>query len=170
MTGQDPDDRPAECRLIEDKRRELGISRREAARRAGMPEATLRQLEQARHQHRPQWTVARAALAVGATPDELETAHRPDAARDLRTLMAKRIDATPGVPGELRALAADQGGDGLVVEMALALGEIQASPYLTKRQKKELTEEFLSGIARDIGERRTNVRAVLRVAQGDNVG
>ncbi|MGH3222252.1 MAG: helix-turn-helix domain-containing protein [Streptosporangiaceae bacterium] len=170
MTSQDPDDLPAECRLLADRRRELLLSRREAARRAGMPEATARQLEQGRHHTRPPWTVARYAEALQVTPEELEAAARPDAARDLRTLMRRRVDAAPGIPRELRAAAAGTGGDGLLVEMALGLSEIDASPHLTNPQKKELTEEFLTGIARDISERRANVRAVLRVAQGGDVG
>lgn len=170
MTSQEPDELPPECRLLAGKRGELGLSRREAARRAGMPEATARQLEHARHQHRPSWTVARYAEALQVTPEELEAAARPDAARDLRTLMRKRVDAAAGVPGELRAAAAGPGGDGLLVEMALGLSEIESSPYLSNRDKKELTDEFLAGIARDIGERRANVRAVLRVAQGGDVG
>jgi hypothetical protein len=173
VTSHEPDELPAECQLIRDKRLDLGLSMREAARRASMPEATWRQSEQARHEHRPSWTLARMAFIVGAAPAELEGVGRKDAARDLRVMMAKRIDDTAGVPAELRAAAAEgarAGADDLLVEMALGIAEIDQSHYLTNKDKAELREEFMSEIRRAVSNGRSHVHTVLRVAQARDVG
>lgn len=126
------DGRPAEARLIHDRRVKAGLSIREAARRAGISEGSWRRTEGPRRLHRTQQTVARMAQVVAVTPAELEKAGRPDAARELAALLP--LPAQPAdVVAELRAriaaleaLAADSrwpdGG-------SLAAGQQVASGY-----------------------------------------
>jgi transcriptional regulator with XRE-family HTH domain len=80
--------RPPEAKLIYERRKELGLSFREAARRAGkgVSEGSWRRTEGERRLTRTARTVARMAQVVGITPAELLSAGRADAARILTGL------------------------------------------------------------------------------------
>lgn len=119
---------PPEAQLIHRLREDMfpAVSMREAARRAGFSVATWSQIEQGHRKVTSSLTipitgtaekVARMALVVGATPEQLREAGRDDAARDLQKL----IDAGPD-PG-------DQ-----MVE------KIRQSRDFTERQKQALIE------------------------------
>jgi hypothetical protein len=147
------------------------VSMRAAARRARMPEASWRQAETGRR-HATREVLARMALVVGTLPHELEDVNRPDAATALRTIMRNQIAAAADVPGPLlESAVADshQGLDGLLAEIVQGLSDIDSSDQLTRRQKAELRDELISGIVRDIAERRDNVRAVLRITGSGDV-
>jgi transcriptional regulator with XRE-family HTH domain len=86
--------------LIEAAREDAGLSRREAARRAGISDSWWRYVA-AGWQNGPLAgtpdTVAAMARAVGVTPDDLENeGERPDAARVLRGMLL--ADAPPQPP------------------------------------------------------------------------
>jgi hypothetical protein len=165
----DPEDLPPDCLLIRRKRQAMvpTMSMRAAAKAAGLPEATWRQAENGTRA-RTRDVLARQALAVDASPWELEQVNRPDAAAELRTLLRIKLDETAGVPGELREAAAVD--PALLAEIVHGLADIDRADALTKRQKGELREELITGIMRDIGERRAHVRAVLRIASNQDVG
>lgn len=167
MSDADAGQLPPECRLIRDKRERMipALSMRAAARRAGMPEATWRQAETGRRRATRE-VLARMALTVEALPADLERAGRPDAAGALRTLMHQQLAAAEEVPRVLResAVADSHAGlDGLLAEIVQGLNDIDSSDQLSRRQKAELRDELISGIVRDIAERRGNVRAMLRI-------
>lgn len=169
MSEHDPGTLPPFSQLIRSKREAMmpPVSQRKAARLAGMSDSTWNALERGDPQRSTRATIASAALVVSVTPQELEDAGRPDAAKALRTLMQQRLD-TAEVPGGLReAAAADAraGLDGLLTEIVQGLADIEHSDRLSARQKAELREELIAGIVRDIGERRDHVRAMLRIAQ-----
>lgn len=92
---------PPEARLIAQKRADLvpRLSRTQAARLTGISEARYRQLEkgvirvrgQDYQEIAPAETLARMALTVGATPQELRGAGRSDAA----SILQKLLDAKP---------------------------------------------------------------------------
>lgn len=87
-----PEPPPAYGALIEAAREAAGLSRREAARRAGISDAWWRYVVQG-WQNGPisgaADTVAKMARVVGVTPDELETeGQRADAARVLREVLS----------------------------------------------------------------------------------
>jgi len=156
-----------ESKLIRDKREAMfpKVSMREAARRAGIPEATWRQAENGAHRPRREH-LARMALAVEASPAELEQAGRPDAARSLEALMLRRAEDAE-VPEELLSAAAgDAGLSGLLAEIVHGLQDIDASRMLTRSQKADLKEELIAELTRNVRERRQNVRAVLRITGG----
>lgn len=108
MTTHEP---PPEARLIERLRKDLvpPLSMREAARRAGISVATWTQNEQGYRKVTQHVVIpitataeklARMALVVGATPEQLREAGREDAA----VMLAKIIEAGPD-PGDQLAEA-----------------------------------------------------------------
>ncbi len=167
MSDADPGQLPPEYQLITHKREAMipAMSMRAAARRARMPEATWRQAETGRRRA-TRAVLAQMALTVEALPADLEHAGRPDAAAALRTLMRQQLAAAENVPRVLResAVADSHAGlDGLLAEIVQGLNDIDSSDQLSKRQKAELRDELVSGIVRDIAERREDMRAVLRI-------
>lgn len=102
-----------EGRLIETARDDAELSIREAARRAGYSEGWWRQvIERFREgaDPLPAKTVARFAAAVDVTPEQMEAeGRRPDAARELRTLLERRASAPPRPPRTFRWTPADAG-------------------------------------------------------------
>lgn len=87
--------------LIEDAREAARLSKREAARRAGISDAWWRYLVRGYQKapgdlSSPADTIARMAHAVGLTPERLESeGQRPDAAEILRGIIRSREQATP---------------------------------------------------------------------------
>jgi transcriptional regulator with XRE-family HTH domain len=94
---------PPESQLIRQHRERLGLSVREAARRAGISEGSWRRTEGPGRKTRTAATVAAMAAAVGATPPELEARGRPDAAVILARILTRATEAADPLD-ELRAL------------------------------------------------------------------
>jgi hypothetical protein len=101
---------PPEARLIARLRREMvpPVSLREAARRAGFSVATWTHNEQGWRKVTPAMIIpitatddklARMALVVGATPEQLREAGRDEAGR----MLQKLIDAGPDPAGQMVA-------------------------------------------------------------------
>jgi transcriptional regulator with XRE-family HTH domain len=104
--------KPPYGELIEKARDDAGLSKREAARRAGISDAWWRYVTDGHQGETPvpgtADTVAAMARAVGLPPDRLETeGRRKDAADALR----KMLREPPGRP--LRAVAADPPATGV---------------------------------------------------------
>ena len=169
MPGRSPDPLPLPPigQLIRDRREAKipRLSKRAAARRAGISEGYWRKAEAG--QHVPAGVLAGIALVVDALPEELEAAGRPDAAGTLRMRMRRAAEAEPGLPGPLLDAAraeSDAGLDDLLAEIVQGLADIDGSDRLTKAQKAELRAELIGGLVRDAADRREQVRAVLRIA------
>ncbi len=106
---------PPEARLITEMREKPPrMSMRQAAREAGISETRWRQLEAGVRDFRgvkyaeppgPAQTIARMALAVGATPAQLTEAGRPDAAAELEAMAESVEHAPPFTGAQRRALA-----------------------------------------------------------------
>ena len=101
-------DQPPEGKLISDATHRLKISIREAARRAGISYGRWRQITTGYQNvspgvyapvHAPPRTVAKMAVVVGITPDQMETqGQRPDVAEILRSetlALVLRVAAEP---------------------------------------------------------------------------
>jgi hypothetical protein len=113
--GRSMNDRPAqppEGRLIAEAAERLGLSIREASRRAGISYGRWRQIVTGQQhvsqgvvapvRNAPAKTVARMARVVGVTPGDLEKAGRGDAADELRKSEAgKQETFTPSPAPEL---------------------------------------------------------------------
>jgi len=106
---------PPEALLIAGLReRPPRMSMREAARRAQMSDARWRQIEHGVRYFRgvpypetgPAQAIARMAHAVGATPEQLADAGRPDAAAELEAMAESVEHAPPFTGAQRRALAA----------------------------------------------------------------
>lgn len=169
-------DLPPECRWLKAKReaRVPAMSIREATRRVRLipgaagwtSEQSWRRYEGGGSPRIPADKLACMALIVDGLPEELEQAGRGDAAGALRTLMGQQV-ARPDVPGALRATALEESGgglDGLLAEIVQGLADIDGSAQLTARQKTALRQELISGIVRDVAERRGQMRTFLQVA------
>ena len=100
---QRPEPTP-EGKLIGEAAADLDISIREAARRAGISYGRWRQVvtgrqnvspgEYAAVRNVPARTLAKMALAVGLTPEQMETeGQRPDAAEEMRAMPAREREA-----------------------------------------------------------------------------
>jgi hypothetical protein len=101
---------PPEGRLIADAAERMDLSIREAARRAGISYGRWRQITSG-VQHvspgnfaavrAPARTLARMALTVGITPDEMETqGQRPDAAEAMRAIPVLAPSPPPSNPSQ----------------------------------------------------------------------
>ena len=113
-------DQPPEGRLIADAADRLSLSIREAARRAGISYGRWRQITSGYQNvspgvygavHAPARTLARMAQAVNVSPEELESAGRPDAAailRDLPETEAQVIRLPVGADDPIRKVLAVQ--------------------------------------------------------------
>ncbi|MGH3402468.1 MAG: hypothetical protein ACRDRJ_08155 [Streptosporangiaceae bacterium] len=174
MKKAEPLDRPPACQLLFDRREAMvpRMSRYTAARLAGMPESTWRAAERGEPGRCTAETLARMAVIVDVAPEDFRRTAAPDAARALRSLMQEMFAAAAAIPPVLReAVAAELRADrdGLLAEVTLGLADIGQNAYLTGRQKGVLRQELLDGIVRDLGEKGTDVRAVLRVAPNSDV-
>ena len=167
---------PPECELIRKNRKakvpEMSI--REATRRVRLipgatgwaSEQSWRRYESGGSPRIPADKLACMALIVDVVPEELTQARRPDAAAALGTLMRQEA-GRPGIPGDLRDAALAESGDGfheLLAEIVQGLRDIDASSRLTAAQKAALRHDLISGIVRDVAERRGQVRNVLQIA------
>lgn len=158
-----------EAKLIRDHREKRELSRREAARRAGISEGSWRRSEGDRDVVRTAETIARMAMAVGVTPAELVAAGRADAAGLLHLRLVDRVSAEPGLPEAIgaQALGPGSGGpdgwDGLLGQIVQSLDDIAADPMLPSSAKKELRAEFISGLTRDARERARQIDAIRRI-------
>lgn len=122
-------DPPAWGALITAALASEGISAREAARRAGMSEGRWRQIT-AGYQvvspgvyaqvHGPAGTLARMAVVVGVTPDQLRSAGRDDAATVLAGLL-ERQPANDEMLERIKAMDTDQARE-LLATIAVRLG------------------------------------------------
>jgi transcriptional regulator with XRE-family HTH domain len=95
-----PEQPPPYGALIEAAREEAGLSRRDAARRAGVSDSWWRYVASGWQNHGPVTgtaeTVAAMARAVGVTPEQLEAeGERPDAAKALRRMLREDPGDSP---------------------------------------------------------------------------
>jgi hypothetical protein len=127
--------RPREATLIMERRLNLGLSVREAARRAGkgVTEGSWRRTEGPGKKTRTPETVARMAQVVGLEPEDLEKTGRADAAAVLASLPPLSMpDAdTPVTRGELRTAIAG------------ILDELLGQRGLTGRQRRALLDQAM---------------------------
>lgn len=130
------DDWPAWGRLIDEARGRLRptVSQNEAARRAGITGTHWRQIVKGEagdlKSTRGVRRVARMAEVVGVTPEELETAGRPDVAEDLRIATAEEARPRRSA-AELAELVRND------PELAAAMWElIEAGARLRARQER----------------------------------
>lgn len=111
--SDEPEQRP-EGRLIERAMKSSRLTGRKAAPLAGMSEGRWRQIVSGRQPvtkgvyapvRAPADTLARMARVVGVTPEQLEEAGRPDAADELRELVAEALaqKAQPAPDAEVLA-------------------------------------------------------------------
>lgn len=100
---------PPEGVLIESAREDAGLSKREAARRAGISEGWWRTVvkgyqslgggDRGAVRDTPAKTIAKMAAVVGVTPEQLETeGERPDAAAILREMDRAPLHSVPPPP------------------------------------------------------------------------
>jgi hypothetical protein len=163
------------CRWVRLKREAKvpDMSIREAARRArrvagasGWSEASWRRYESGKAGEIPAGKLAVMALIADGLPEELEQLGRGDAAVALRTLMKQEADH-PEVPAALREAVLEEAGDGLdelLAEIVQGLADIDGSDRLSTGQKSALRHDLISGLVRDVAERRGQVRTVLQIA------
>lgn len=138
-----------EGRLIETAREDADLSIREAARRAGYSEGWWRQVIERFREGAgplPAKTVARFAAAVDVTPEQMEAeGKRPDAARELRTLLERRASAPPRPP---RTFGWTPAGAGVISSEEQAEMMPQATTILTaviRAQDKGADPSLLTG-------------------------
>lgn len=118
--------RAPEAQLIFEHRERLGLSIREAARRAQISEGSWRRTESPGDKNRTAGTIARMALAVGVAPAALSLAGRPDAAEILGRLTEPRSLSAPELEDRLQRTEAAL-RDALAVIEGRANGHPRAS-------------------------------------------
>lgn len=159
-------DTPREAALIAQRIKDIGIPKREVARRAGVSEGTIRRVTSDRDDiDRPPSTVAAVAAVLGISPRELAETGREDAAGALAT----RLRQTASEPDVAAAFGhADPDGDvamaGLMGEVLAGLAMIDAAD-LPARVKRDLRAEFLGGLTRDAAAWQRQLAALRRAAQ-----
>jgi transcriptional regulator with XRE-family HTH domain len=171
---------PAEAVLIRRSRERCdpALSRRQAATRAGISASQWSDIERGHKQAGSGITVPVQATAatlavmasiVGVTADELATAGRLDAARQLDELnrdqnLRRRIASVPGLGfiGDLQLMSAD--GQELLSLVAAGLDDLNSSSLPTKAQQ-ELTTLFVDNLIRDAARRVSELRLMLRIAE-----
>lgn len=121
---------PFDAALIERKRKQAGKSAREAAIAAGLSPTHWREVERGLAAASAE-TMARMASVIWVTPEELDTAQRPDAAAELRRL----LDAEPP--------------DLAVTEVRALAERIAAQRGMTEGQKRRVTERMLRALEDD---------------------
>jgi transcriptional regulator with XRE-family HTH domain len=131
-------EQPPEGKLIAEALDNLGISIRQAAKRAKISYGRWRQITSGYQNVSPgSWaavrgpaaTVARMARAAGVSPEQLEEAGRPDAAGKLREIIAaEQRPALMLVPGDSRSGSADG-----------PIGRILNDPDLSEEEKRGAT-------------------------------
>jgi hypothetical protein len=164
-----PGQLPAECALIAASREAVmpALSMREAARRASQLGARMsatywRRCESGAYLPRvPAAALAYMAAVVGAAPEDLAGAGRPDGAAALRALLRRQPGESPAA-----APAGPAGLEGVMAQILEGLADIDGSTALTAAQKASLREELVAGIVRDAAERKENLRAMLRITGG----
>ena len=157
---------PAEATLITEVRNRSHLTRREAARRGGISEGTLRRFESGRTDiERPPDTLARVAAALGITPAELAVAGREDAAGALHQLM-RDTASEPDVSAALgpAVTSGDAGIAALMGEVLQGLAMIDGAG-LPRSVKRDLRAEFLGVLTRDAAAWQRQLAALRRAAQ-----
>lgn len=154
---------PPEAELIAAARATARLSMREAARRAGISDATWRNVETKPDAARPARTVARMASVLSVTPAGLEDAGRRDAAGELRQLMAgtaARVDI-PGGDG-------DAGWVPLMTELLAGLAAIDTEPGLTASARRELRREYLDDLRAQAQASRRRLQNLRRITGSED--
>lgn len=161
-----PKDVPAEAALIRE-RREAAIPRmshRAAAARAetlsGMKfsAATWQKIENGDYRGGAD-RVAVMALTVGASPDELEEAGRPDAARLFREEIQRRAKSEPA----LAPVERETTSEAVLAVLLRGLEEIRGERRLNDDQKRRLEESLLSSVLENIEGRIEQIRTTLDI-------
>lgn len=159
---------PDEASLICERRKAAipRMSHRTAAARAAklsdasFSASTWQKIERGDYAGGPD-RVAIMALVVGVSPDELETAGRPDAARLLRMEIERRAESDPTLAG------ADLGetSEAVVQLLLQGLNEIRQEPHLTPRQKRELEQQLLKSQLAHLRGQLDQIRTTLEIRQ-----
>lgn len=173
---------PPETGLIRDRREAAGspLSRRQAAARAGISPSQWSDVERGCKRAGPgivipvqatAETLAKMAMAVGVSADELAAAGRDDAAAQLRSaarrqVLGKRLAAIPGLGFLAGQLCPETGARGeLLPLIASGLDAIDASTLGT-RTKNEITGVFIDNLRHDATRRHNELLLMLRLAEG----
>lgn len=154
------------------------VSTRTAARRAGISETHWRNIERGFQRMRGtsipvranDETLAKMALAVGASPDQLaEFPDRQPAAERLRRLMRDVVRGEPelGAVGERALDAAEAGDDALVDQLAAMLDRIRNSD-LSAKQKGELKQLMITKISGDLEDREQEITLRIQIAESES--
>lgn len=168
-----------EAKLIRRSRESVAppLSRRQAAAKAGISPSQWSDIERGHKQggsgvtvpvQATAETLARMATIVGATADDLASAGREDAARELRNLdrdqnLRRRMAAIPGLGkiGKQKLLSSD--GQELLPMIARGLDAIGDS-RLHDRAKHELSALFIDNLVHDAARRTDELLLMIRIA------
>lgn len=170
---------PEEADLIR-RRREAAVpdlSRRQAAAKAGLSASQWSDVERGHKRagtgvvvpvRATADTLARMARIVGASADDLASAGREDAARQLRASeqqrnLRQRIGAVPGLGALADLTLPDAGSEQLLPLIAAGLDAIDRSE-LPSTTRRELTSMFVDNLIHDAARRHTELALMLRLA------
>ena len=174
-----PPENPPEAELIKSRREAAlpPLSRRQAAAKAGISPSQRGDVERG-------WknagsgvivpvqtsaaTLARMATAIGASADELATAGRADAARELRDndrvlQLRRRFSAIPGLGSLETSRMASPDGQELLSLIGDGLDAIDRS-NLPEAAKRDLTRMYVDGLISDATRRHSELVLVIRLA------
>lgn len=161
-----PEDVPPEAALIKERRESSvpRLSHRKAAQRAAhlgettFSAATWQKIEGGEYSGGAD-RITLMALVVGITPEELEDAGRPDAARSLRAQIQERADAEPLLRGVDREATSEA-----VMQLLLqGLEEIRQESRLSPRQKAELERQLIQSQLNHLQGQLEQIRTTLRI-------
>lgn len=160
---------PSVASLLKQHRENLGLSIREAARRASVyakvSEGTWRRYEQPHAVvTRDDMKLAAMAAALSISAEDLTAAGRPDAASALQALMS-RVASQPEVAGVPDGLSGHEGWADLMTQILAGFADIDAA-NVSAPVKAQLRQELISGLVRDAVERRRHMRVLRDINSG----
>lgn len=159
-------DVPAEAKLIKERRESSvpRLSHRSAAKRAAslgggtFSAATWQKIEGGEYSGGPD-RITLMALVVGVTPEELDAAGRPDAARLLRAQIEQRAAAEPLLQGVDRETTSEA-----VMQLLLqGLEEIRQESRLNAAQKAELERQLIRSQLAHLQGQMDQIRITLQI-------
>jgi hypothetical protein len=97
------------------------------------------------------------AMVVGATPEELDEAGRPDAAQLLRQEIRRRAAADPALAG----VDQDATPEAILQIVVRGLEEIRGMPGLTEGQRRALEQSLIQSVRQNIATQIDQIRTAL---------